>query len=74
MSTHEQLQDLRRRILDHEAAIKAGTVDPNEPPYTIDELKEALRAISINRAATLASPSKAPSKAKAKAIPLDDLL
>lgn len=72
--TETHLNDLRRRILDHEKAVAAGTADASEPPYTIDELKKALAAISLNREAIATSETRAPRRAAAKTIDLGDLL
>lgn len=71
--TEEMLNDLRRRVLDHEAAVAEGKADPASPPYTIEEFRDALAAISQNRASI---PAPAPRKAKASSvdISLEDLL
>lgn len=71
--TEQMLNDLRKRVLDHEAAVAAGTAKPNEPPYTIDELRDALTAISQNRA-TIPEPKTRAAKQPAKEINLEDLL
>jgi len=65
------LNDLRQRVLAHEAAVAAGEANANEPPYTIDELKEAIASISKNRSALAETK---PKKSASNKIDLDDLL
>jgi hypothetical protein len=71
--TAETLNDLRRRILDHEARVNAGLATADSPPYTIDELRTAIAAIAQSREAIAASP-KVARATTSKKIDLGDLL
>lgn len=73
MPTEDQLQDLRRRVLEHDKAVAAGEADPTKPPYTVEELQQAIAAIS-NDQVNLANQTKPKAKAKAKSVDLSDLL
>lgn len=68
--THEALNDLRRRVLDHEAKVAKGEAFPSDPPYTLEELKEALSQIEQVRRAI---PSEG-KKSKSTVVSLEDLL
>jgi hypothetical protein len=72
--TADKLNDLRARVLSHEAAVKAGTANPADPPYTLDELKDALAAISLNRESIATEASKSKKRTPAVAIDLSDML
>lgn len=72
MITEQYLNDLRARVLQHEKDIAAGKADPAQPPYTIEELRTALRAISLDRE-RIATEAK-PKRAASKTVDLSDLL
>jgi len=70
----DHLNDLRRRVLDHEQAVALGKASPDDAPYTIEELRDAIHAISIDRetAATAEKPKR--TKTPAKTVDLTDLI
>ena len=72
--TATHLNDLRKRVLEHQAAVKEGTAKPSDAPYTIEELRDALAAISLNREAIAAQTPAKRKKATVKAVDLTDLL
>lgn len=74
--TADKLNDLRRRVLEHEKRVAAGEAKPDDAPYTRDELKDALAAISLNRdiIATAEANAAPRRRAPAKTIDLDALL
>jgi hypothetical protein len=72
--TADHLNDLRHRILDHEAKVTLGEANASEAPYTIEELKTALAAISLNRESIATAEPKKAKRTPAKTIDLDDLL
>lgn len=75
--TIDALQDLRQRVLAHDAKVKLGEADASAPPYTIEELKDAIAAISANRAAIAQRQAAKTPKTKrtpSKSIDLDDLI
>lgn len=59
-TTHEQLNDLRRRVLE-------GAT------YTVEELAQAIRALVADRLA-MAQPKETKAKSKQSQVNLDDLL
>jgi uncharacterized protein involved in exopolysaccharide biosynthesis len=72
--TEDKLNDLRQRILSHEAKVASGDAQYDEAPYTIEELRDALAAISLNREAIVTDAAKAVKRTPAKTVDLNDLL
>lgn len=72
--TIEGLQDLRKRILEHEAKVATGDAAADEPPYTIEEMQVALEAISMDYERVDATAKAKKPAASVKSVDLSDLL
>jgi len=72
MPTESILNDLPRRVVDHDKKVAEGLADPASPPYNLDELRAAVQAISLARETLAQTPAR--KRATTKVVDLSDLI